>query len=405
MMTSPPTTEPKSIRRPSGRTIGVSLFACDRGLSGIGRYMINMMHHLLIEGAGHQWHVWVAEEDLAVFPFLTVNPPENLTIHRVANYWNRPAFSLLWHAVMLPLAARRAGIDALYLPAGNRRLVPFTSIPTVAVVHDLSSFHVEGKYDPARMFYIKRLMPWMIRQCERVITISSSSAHDIKKFTRFPQDDLTIIGLGYDEEVFRPHDPDVSRATLREHFRGFPNRYLFYVSRVEHPGKNHVGLLRAYLQIISDDPSFPHHLVFAGGDWNGAEVVRNTVAELGLRDRVHMLGFVDDALLPNLYGGADALIFPSLFEGFGLPIIEAQAVGIPVAAAGVSSIPEVAGDAALLFDPNDTTEMAHAIRRVATDDAMRTHLYARGLENVQRFTWRESARRSLAVLEEVGVGH
>jgi glycosyltransferase involved in cell wall biosynthesis len=399
------TSKPTNAPRPtSGRTIGVSLFACDRGLSGIGRYMINMMQHMLATGSEHQWHVWVAEEDVEVFPFLTQNPPENLTLHRVANRWNRPALSLLWHAAALPFAARRAGIEVLYLPAGNRRLVPFTSIPTVAVVHDLSSFHVEGKYDPARMLYIKRLMPWMIRQCARVITISSSSAHDIEKFTRYPQDNLTIIGLGYDDAVFQPRDAEACQATLKDHYQGFPDRYLFYVSRIEHPGKNHLGLLRAYRRIIADEPGFAHDLVFAGGDWNGAEVVRGAIAELGLRDRVHMLGFVPDELLPSLYGGADALIFPSLFEGFGLPIIEAQAVGVPVAAAGVSSIPEVAGDAALLFDPHDTQDMAAAVRSVATDGAVREDLRAKGLENVQRFTWHESARRSLAILEELSCG-
>jgi glycosyltransferase involved in cell wall biosynthesis len=399
---TPTTFEPS--QQTAGRTIGVSLFACDHGLSGIGRYMINMVEHLLAEGSKHQWHVWVADEDVAVFPFLTDNPPENLTLHRVANRWNQPALSLLWHAAVLPLAARRAGINVLYLPAGNRRLVPFTSIPTVAVVHDLSSFHVEGKYDPARMLYIKRLMPWMIRQCKRVITISSSSAHDIEKFTRYPQDNLTIIGLGYDDTVFRPRDAETCRAELREHYPDFPERYLFYVSRIEHPGKNHLGLLRAYRRIVADEPGFAHDLVFAGGDWNGAEVVRRAIAELGLRIRVHMLGFVPDELLPSLYGGADALIFPSLFEGFGLPIIEAQAVGIPVAAAGVSSIPEVAGDAALLFDPHDTQDMASAMRSVATDGAVREDLRAKGLENVQRFTWHESARRSLVVLEELSCG-
>ena len=403
-MNSPTSANSRPARRVAGRSIGVSLFACDRGLSGIGRYMINMMSHMLAAGSDLHWHLWVAEEDVGVFPFLTGTPPENLTLHRVANRWNSPALSLLWHAVNLPLAARRVGVDALYLPAGNRRLVPFTPIPTAAVVHDLSSFHVEKKYDPARMFYIKRLLPWMIRQCARVITISSSSAQDIRKFTSYPQDDLTIIGLGYDEAVFRPRDARGCRAQLKEFFTGFPDRYLFYVSRIEHPGKNHLGLLRAYQQIIGKDPGFQHHLVFAGGDWNGAEVVRHSVAELGLEDRVHMLGFVPDELLPNLYAGADALIFPSLFEGFGLPIIEAHAAGIPVAAAGVSSIPEVAGDAALLFDPHDTAEMASAVRCVATDSAVREQLRTRGLENARRFTWQESARRSLDVLEELIVG-
>ena len=383
-----------------GLTIAVSLFACDHGLSGIGRYMVNVVGALVTAGSGHMWHVWGADEDVAVFPFRGSDRPPQVALHPVANRWNRPLASLAWHAACLARAARRCGADVIYLPAGNRRLVPSRAVPTVAVVHDLSSFHVADKYDPLRMLYIRRLLPWLIRRTTRVITISSSSATDIVTLARYPGERLDVIGLGYDSDAFRPLDPERCRVRLEDHFPGFPTRYLLYVSRLEHPGKNHVGLVRAYREVLRVDPGFEPHLVFAGGRWSGSHVVDQEIARAGLGERVHLLGFVPDEWLAPLYCGADALVFPSLYEGFGLPVVEAQACGVPVAAAAVAALAEVVGDAGLLFDPHDPSSMADAIQRIVADDALRGRLRALGLANAGRFRWSETAARSLAILEE-----
>lgn len=383
-----------------GLAIGVSLFACDHGTSGIGRYMIQMVEQMLRSGPQHRYHVWLATEDLPVFAFLSREWAAEVTVHAVHDRWNRPAASLVWHAATLPRLAAREGVDVLYLPAGNRRLVPFARRPRVAVVHDLSSFHVRGKYDPMRMLYIRRVLPWLIRRTDRVITISSSSANDITTRAGYPEDRLTLIGLGYDREMFAARDPKECLRKVRSECPGVPAEFVFYVSRLEHPGKNHVGLLRAYRRLLDEDPGFPHDLVFAGGRWNGAEAVDRAVVELGLGERVHCLGFVPGGLLPSLYGAARALVFPSLFEGFGLPVIEAQASGLPVAAAEISSLPEVAGDAALMFDPHDLDEMASAVRRIATEEPLRERLRQAGFANAARYTWERAAEATLEVLGE-----
>ena len=151
-------------------TVGISLFACDHGTSGIGRYMIQLVGTLLADHPEHRYHIWVAEEDVKVFPFLADGTAPHVTLHPIADRWNAPAWSLVWHAAILPSLLRKAGVDVLYLPAGNRRLVPFAATPRAAVVHDLSSFHVKGKYDPLRMFYIRRLMPWLIRRTPRAVS-------------------------------------------------------------------------------------------------------------------------------------------------------------------------------------------------------------------------------------------
>ncbi len=380
--------------------VGVSLFANDRGRSGIGRYMVELVFRLLETGGDLRWHVWLAEEDLGVFPFLVDSSP-HVTVHPVPDVWNRPALSVLWHAVRLPGELRRVGADVLYLPAGNRRLAPAAGVPTVAVVHDLSAFHVEAKYDPARMLYIRRVLPWMIRRLDRVIAVSSSTACDVVALAGVAAGRVHVVGLGYDSEMFRPRDPEGCRRRLAEAGLHLPAAYLLYVSRLEHPGKNHVGLVRALATILDRDPQFGADLVFGGSRWPGAEAIDREIEAAGLGDRIHLLGFVPDRVLPDLLGASLALVFPSLFEGFGLPILEAQASGVPVACADVSSLPEVAGGAAELFDPHDTGDIADCMARVATDAALRARLREAGLANAARYSWSAAAEATLGLLREV----
>jgi glycosyltransferase involved in cell wall biosynthesis len=317
----------------------------------------------------------------------------------VDDRFNRPAWSVAWHLFGLPAQLRRAGVEVLYLPAGNRRLAPLARTPTVAVVHDLSAFHVRAKYDPARMLYIRRVLPWMMRRIDRVIAVSGSTARDVVELAGVAADRVTVVGLGYDREVFHPRDPAVCRRRLVDAGLELPGQYLVYVSRLEHPGKNHVGLVRGFARAVERDPGMTADLVLAGGRWPGSEVIDREIETLGLGSRVRLLGFVADAVLPDLLGASTGLVFPSLFEGFGLPILEAQAAGVPVACANTSSLPEVAGGAALLFDPGDPDAIADAIARLASDGAMRASLRTRGLANASRFSWEQTADATLELLE------
>jgi glycosyltransferase involved in cell wall biosynthesis len=165
---------------------------------------------------------------------------------------------------------------------------------------------------------------------------------------------------------------------------------LLYVARLEHPGKNHVALLEAYARLRAE--GVRHKLVLAGPRWNGAEAIDAAVASLGLGEHVVFTGFVAGDDLPGLYAGASVFVFPSLYEGFGIPLLEAMACGTPACVANTSSLPEVAGDAALLFDPRDPRDIADAIHRLITDDVLRARLRARGLKRCGEFTWERSAQ-------------
>lgn len=382
-------------------SVALSLFANDGGRSGIGRYLKALLSGLVRELPRSEFHLYLAAQDLPVFAGEVASHASRIHWHPTRNLWNRPPLSLLWHAAVFGGAARRHGADVIYLPAGNRRLAPFASLPTVAVVHDLSWLHVKGKYDRFRGLYQHRLLPWMIRRTTRVIAISRSTEEDLVDLAACPRDRIVRIANGYDAAVFHPRDPGASRAELQRAGLDLPERFLLYVSRLEHPGKNHVTLLAAYRRLLDRRPDLAHDLVFAGGRWNGAEQVDAAIRDLGLQSRVRTLGFVDDAHLPRLYATASALVFPSLFEGFGLPVIEAQACGLPVAAAGVSSLPEVVGDGGLLFDPLDPDSIAEAIATLLDRPERVAELVERGFANARKYTWESTSAATARILREV----
>jgi glycosyltransferase involved in cell wall biosynthesis len=177
-----------------------------------------------------------------------------------------------------------------------------------------------------------------------------------------------------------------------------PDRYVLYIARLEHPGKNHVRLLEAFAA-LKRTTDLPHKLVLVGGRWNGAETILAKVGELGLGDQVVFPGFVPNEAIPALYAAADAFAFPSLFEGFGIPVLEAMASGTPVCAANTSSVPEVVGDAGLLFDPLDVPAMTDCLLRLLQDQPLRQRLIASGIERAAKFTWETAAEATLQELE------
>jgi len=206
---------------------------------------------------------------------------------------------------------------------------------------------------------------------------------------------MTVVPNAVDSDTFRLGDAQQSRSRVEPWVGEGP--YLLYVSRIEHPGKNHLRLIRAYEELRSA-ARIGHRLVLAGGDWNGSEVVRRAAEQSQYRDDIVFPGFIPEERLPDLYRGADAMVFPSLYEGFGLPILEAMACGVPVACSNVSSMPEVAGSAAIQFDPSSSSEIARAMAMVLSESPLRSTLRELGLEQSRRFTWRKSASRTMSAL-------
>jgi len=292
----------------------------------------------------------------------------------------------------------RRRLDVLFLPAANRRVPACAPCPMVGTVHDYSSIHMESKYDLARYTYITRVLPFLARRLTRVIAVSESTRCDVTNYAHVPRERVDVVMHGVDGAVYHPRDAAQTRARVSEMF-GVKAPYLLYISRLEHPGKNHVRLIEAFVRLKYREDA-PHRLVLVGSDWSRAAEVHAAATQSPAARDIVFTGFAPGDELPYLYAGADAFVFPSLYEGFGMPILEALACGVPVVCANNSSLPEVAGDAAILFDPYSVEEMANAMARLIRDSALRDDLVRKGLARAAGFTWAATARQTLAVLHE-----
>jgi glycosyltransferase involved in cell wall biosynthesis len=239
----------------------------------------------------------------------------------------------------------------------------------------------------------------LVRRLTHVITISESSRQDILEFAGVSPERITVTPLGADHDLFNPGDREQASVEVLK-ITGVDGPFLLYVSRLEHPGKNHVRLIRAFDEAKSSH-GLPHKLLLAGSDWSNAGQVHAVADAARHRDSIVFLGFVATSLLPNLYRAADAVVFPSLYEGFGLPVVEAMCCGTPVACSNVSSMPEVAGDAAILFDPANEESITRAIVEITTVPSLRNELVARGLVRSASYTWENTARMTWKVLSDV----
>jgi glycosyltransferase involved in cell wall biosynthesis len=376
----------------SGLRIGICATAGDDGRSGIARYYRQLLPRLtrLAVSAGARVHVYCGPNERAFLGSALAG----VTLRQHHRAFASPLASLFWHQTLLPLWAARDGLDVLFMPAGNRRMVTAAPCPVVTTVHDLAHFHLPGKYDNVRTLYVTRLLPVLLRRAAGVIAVSESTRRDLEHLAFVPRDRVRVIHNGVDHRRFAPRKRKEAHARVTAAL-GLEAPYVLYLSRIEHPGKNHLRLIEAFEALARD---MPHHLVLAGADWDGADLVHEAARRSPVSERIHLTGFVDDELVPSLINAASMMIFPSLFEGFGLPVVEALACGTPVAVADRSSLPEVAGDAALRFDPDSPSQMVEAMKRLLANPLLRHKMVERGLSRAKHFCWDGVASQ---VLEEL----
>jgi len=262
----------------------------------------------------------------------------------------------------------------------------------------MSPFHILGKYDRSRNFYQMRVLPKLLKRLTHIIAISESTKRDIQEYVGVPEERITVIHHAADTDVFYPREKEATANSVHDY--GIRAPYIIYTSRIESPGKNHLRLIRAFEKLKREE-SIPHQLVLAGADWSGANDVHKVAAESSFSKDILFTGYVHGKDLPNLYCGAEMLVFPSLFEGFGLPILEAMACGVPVACSNVSSMPEIAGGAAVLFDPLDVDSMAEGMLSVLSSEEERVALGRKGRKRADDFSWEKTARKTLDVFHKV----
>ena len=302
-----------------------------------------------------------------------------------------------WHRLRLPLVAERLAGDCDVFHSPDFILPPLREARGIVTVHDLSFVRVPECAEPKLRAFLDKAVPRAVQDAHFVLADSNSTKNDLVVLLDVPPEKIGVVPPGV-EPRFRPVRETVKLAEVQERYR-LPQWFILSVGTLE-PRKNYPRLISAYAQ-LRRQTGLPHGLVIAGGVGWLYQDIHDQIAKEGLEEYVHLPGYIDDADLPALYTMADLLAFPSLYEGFGIPPLEAMACGTPVVASNNSSLPEAVGTAALLVDAEDVDGLADAMARVLGNANLRVRLSDLGRAQAARFTWESSARRLLTAYEQV----
>ncbi|MCD6291779.1 MAG: glycosyltransferase family 4 protein [Anaerolineae bacterium] len=356
--------------------------------TGTERYSAELIRRLLDLGKRHHWRLYGP-----------TSPPPGLFAPGKHVSWRVIRIPRLWTHIGLSWEMMRHPPDVLFVPAHVLPL--WHPRHTLVTVHDLGYHHYPDTHPWRQRIYLEWSTRWNARVATYVLADSQATRDDLISVYGVDPRRIVVVYPGRDESLRRVEDPR-TLASVRERY-GIGPRYILYVGTLQ-PRKNLARLMTAFARLVARDRDrfADLQLVLAGKPgWLSAPILAEP-KRLGIEERVRFSGYIADADLAALISGAQVYAYPSLYEGFGFPVLEAQACGVPVLTSSVSSLPEVAGDAALLVDPTDVRAIEDGLYRLLTDQKTREALVAKGYVNVQRFSWDRAARKVLDVLERMG---
>ncbi len=344
--------------------------------AGIHQYIYQVLRHLPREAGDPNYLVFTNQEDVAAGKMGLTAVPTRLNT-------SRRLLRIFWEQFVWPLQARRQGVDLLHSMAFA---APLLSRQTAVVtIYDLSFMRYPERFPAGQRRYLTRMTRRSCRRAARIIAISQSSRRDVHRFFNVPLDRIDVVLPGVDE-AYRPLPDEAVRAFRRK--KGV-ERFILHVGTLQ-PRKNIPVLLNAFANL----PPSGLKLVLVGGKGWLYDEIFTQVKKLKLEERVLFTGYVPDGELPWWYNAAELLVFPSVYEGFGLPVVEAMACGTPVIASNSSSLPEAVGEAGLLFNPQNAAELADRITAVQQDPALRAKLKEWGLQHAGNFSWDRAGRET-----------
>jgi glycosyltransferase involved in cell wall biosynthesis len=274
----------------------------------------------------------------------------------------------------------------------------FCGVPIVVSVHDVSFLEYPEYFTHFRSMQLRQTVRRTVRAAARVLTPSEFSKSCIMRAYGLEDDKITVIPNGV-SSAFRPISRELAAQRLRDRY-SLPRHFILTVGDLQ-PRKNHIALIRSFEELIRTYPELPQHLVLVGKPAWRSEEVKAAAKSSGIAERIHFMDFVSDEDLMRFYGACDLFVYPSLYEGFGLPIIEAMASGRAVACSKTTAMFEVADSCALLFDPKSDIELVRAMRDLLLDTELRTRMERLGLQRASMYRWQRTAERTLEVYYEV----
>lgn len=368
--------------------------------TGTERYSLEIVRHLVQQpDAAH--HEWCFYTDTSSNPqSLKQNQEQLLQLWPKNAEMRSIPFQKMWTHRSLAREVMTNPPDVLFVPA---HVIPFSWAdflrigkrlpPSVVTIHDLGYLHFPDAHTWQQQSYLNWSTRWSTSIADKVIAVSEATATDIQTFYGTSAQKIAVI---YEAATNPQPQPSAQQIAETRRRYSLDRPYAFYVGTIQ-PRKNLRRLMEAYAQLCRRKKA-NFELVLGGGEGWMSQLLYELADSIS--DQIHLLGYVNDDDLPALMAGAQFFCLPSLFEGFGLPVLEAQYYGTPVMTANNSSLPEVAGDAAILVDPMDVDAIAQTMLQLSQDEDLRQRLIAAGHENVKRFSWEKAAQETLAVLEK-----
>jgi glycosyltransferase involved in cell wall biosynthesis len=355
--------------------------------AGVSNYVEALLHGLGAIDRQNRYSVYTTRglgaRALGLPPNFRVRPSRLPTIN--------PRVRIPWEQLLAPALLRLGRADVYH---GVLNVMPLASpVPSVVTIHDLSPFLFPQTFRRVNRIYTRWAIRVACRRAARILAVSEFTKQEIVRWMRVPPEHVVVTYNAADDR-FAP--PSAEELAIFRRQKGLPERFVLFLGTLE-PRKNLPLLLDAYAMVAR---SIDAPLLIAGSQGWLYEPVLAKAEQLGLGDRLRFVGYVDQADQHLWYAAATVFAFPSLYEGFGMPPLEAMASGTPVVVSSSSSLPEVVGDAGLVVSPSDPEELADALHRVVTDETLRAELRMRGLAQARRFSWRNTAERTLEVYRE-----
>lgn len=301
-----------------------------------------------------------------------------------------------WDVVNIPNILKDYKIDLYHVPQNGIGLPVEKDCPFLITLHDVIPFKMPETVSKSYLKIFKENIPSIIERCDGIVTVSDYSKKDIVETLNFPEEKIFVTYLA-NEDIYMPIDKILSRYIIKKNY-SITDKYILYVGGFS-PRKNILGLIEAF-SILMEKYHENIKLVIAGRKGSSYETYKIRAEELNIDDKVLFPGFIALDDLPYLYNASELFIYPSFYEGFGLPPIEAMACGVPVIASDTTSIPEIAGDSARLIDPCNTSDMAEAMLNVLQDEKLRNELIEKGLKRSRQLSWKNTAKQMLNVYEK-----
>jgi glycosyltransferase involved in cell wall biosynthesis len=356
--------------------------------TGTENYSFQLLKHLAILDRENTYFVYLRQGS----GVRSKDFPPNFRLIEI----NFPRF---WTQAGLSLQTFQDRLDILFVPAHTTPLIKMPGLKTVMVVHDLGAEYLPGTHQLKQRIYLKAITKYQLKTATKLIAVSESTKKDLVSKVGIRSEKIKVIYEGLDSDQYISIKGDALANILSKYVLK-KGKYFLFLGTIQ-PRKNLARLIQSFNDFSLTDKD-DLNLVLAGSKGWLSEEIYALPKTFGIEKKVKFLGHVPDEDLSGLYSGALAFVFPSLFEGFGLPILEAMACGVPVITSNTSSMPEVAGNAALLIDPENGEEIAKSLKKISEDRVLREDLIKKGLKQVQKFSWEKCARETLDVLREVG---